>query len=34
MKNKRIGIVGAGIVGATTAFYLAKAGYSVTLYDY
>lgn len=33
MKNKRIGIVGAGIVGATTAFYLAKAGYSVTLYD-
>ena len=26
-------VVGAGITGITTAYYLAKAGYSVTIYD-
>lgn len=33
MKNQRIAVIGAGIVGATAAFYLSKAGYSVTIYD-
>ncbi len=32
-QNQEIAVVGAGIVGATTAFYLAKKGYSVTIYD-
>lgn len=31
--QKSIAIVGAGIVGATTAFYLSHAGYDVTIYD-
>ena len=26
-------VVGAGITGITTAYYLARAGYSVTIYD-
>ena len=26
-------VVGAGITGVTTAYYLAKAGYEVTIYD-
>ncbi|QQP70457.1 FAD-binding oxidoreductase [Carnobacterium sp. CS13] len=34
MNNKMpIAVVGAGIVGATTAFYLSAAGYAVTIYD-
>ncbi|MGX7417898.1 NAD(P)/FAD-dependent oxidoreductase [Carnobacterium gallinarum] len=33
MKNQEIAVIGAGIVGATAAFYLSKAGYSVTVYD-
>ncbi|MCA9766254.1 MAG: FAD-binding oxidoreductase [Carnobacterium sp.] len=34
MTNKQsIAIIGAGIVGATTAFYLSTAGYDVTIYD-
>ncbi|WP_192987705.1 NAD(P)/FAD-dependent oxidoreductase [Carnobacterium mobile] len=34
MNNKTsIAIVGAGIVGATTAFYLSAAGHAVTIYD-
>lgn len=30
---KKIGIIGAGIVGVTCAYYLKKEGYDVTLYD-
>lgn len=30
---KKIAVVGAGIAGITTAYYLAKEGYSVTVYD-
>ncbi|WP_034551396.1 NAD(P)/FAD-dependent oxidoreductase [Carnobacterium funditum] len=32
-KKESIAIVGAGIVGATTAFYLSSEGYDVTIYD-
>ena len=31
--SKRIAVVGAGIAGITTAYYLARDGYSVTVYD-
>lgn len=30
---KEAAVVGAGITGITTAYYLARAGYSVTIYD-
>ena len=30
---KKIAVIGAGITGVTTAYYLAKAGYSVTVYE-
>lgn len=33
MKHKTIAIIGGGIVGSTAAYYLAKAGYDVTLFD-
>lgn len=33
MSSLRIAIVGGGIVGSTAAYYLARAGYSVTLFD-
>ena len=33
MKNKKIAIIGAGIVGSTAAYKLAKAGHSVTIFD-
>lgn len=33
MKQKNIAIIGAGIVGSTAAFKLAKQGYSVTVFD-
>lgn len=33
MEMKEIGIVGGGIVGATAAYYLARAGFSVSLFD-
>lgn len=34
MNNKTsIAVIGAGIVGATTAFYLSAAGYAVSIYD-
>lgn len=32
-KRKHVAVVGAGIAGITTAYYLAKQGYSVTVYD-
>jgi D-amino-acid dehydrogenase len=31
--NKRIAVVGAGITGITTAYYLARAGYGVEVFD-
>ncbi|WP_288394318.1 FAD-binding oxidoreductase [uncultured Vagococcus sp.] len=31
--KKRIGIIGAGIVGSTTAYYLAKEGQEITVFD-
>lgn len=31
--SKRVAVVGAGIVGITTAYYLARQGYSVTVYE-
>lgn len=31
--SKRIAVIGAGITGITTAYYLAKQGYSVTVYE-
>lgn len=30
---KKVAVIGAGITGVTTAYYLAKAGYSVTVYE-
>lgn len=33
MKSENIGVLGAGIVGLSTALYLQKAGYKVTLID-
>jgi D-amino-acid dehydrogenase len=30
---KTVAVVGAGIAGITSAYYLTKAGYSVTVYD-
>ena len=33
MKNKRVAIIGAGITGLTTAFYLKKAGVSYTIFE-
>lgn len=30
---KKVGIIGGGIVGSVAAFYLARAGYDVTLFD-
>ena len=33
MDKTPIAIIGAGIVGATTAFYLSQQGYNVTIYD-
>jgi D-amino-acid dehydrogenase len=31
--NKQIAVVGAGITGITTAYYLAQFGYAITVYD-
>ena len=31
--TKSIAIIGAGIAGITTAYYLAREGYSVTVYE-
>ncbi|NEW63080.1 FAD-dependent oxidoreductase [Granulicatella sp. zg-ZJ] len=31
--KKRIAVIGGGIVGSTCAFYLAKAGHNITLFD-
>ncbi len=31
--GKNIGIVGGGIIGLTTAYYLTKAGHKVTILD-
>lgn len=31
--SKRIAVVGAGITGITTAYYLARAGYSIEVFD-
>lgn len=31
--TKRVAVVGAGIAGITTAYYLVKAGYSVSVYE-
>ena len=31
--TKRVAVVGAGITGITTAYYLARQGYSVTVYE-
>jgi D-amino-acid dehydrogenase len=31
--TKRVAVVGAGIAGIATAYYLARAGYSVTVYE-
>lgn len=33
MKKTSVAIIGAGIVGATSAYYLAKSGYKVTIFD-
>ena len=33
MTQTTIGIVGSGIVGSTAAYYLARAGYEVTVFD-
>ncbi|MBR7928062.1 FAD-binding oxidoreductase [Aerococcaceae bacterium zg-ZUI334] len=33
MAKESIAIIGGGIVGSTAAYYLAKAGYTVTLFD-
>lgn len=33
MTNLSIGIIGGGIVGSTAAYYLARQGYKVTLFD-
>lgn len=32
-KNKDVAVIGAGITGITTAYYLAKKGYRVTVYE-
>ncbi len=32
-KNKSIGIVGAGPCGLSAAYYLARSGYEVTIYE-
>lgn len=31
--NKKVAVIGAGIAGLTTAYYLAREGYSVTVYE-
>lgn len=33
MKNKKVGIIGSGISGTLTAYFLAKRGYIVTVYE-
>ncbi|MEL0091381.1 MAG: FAD-dependent oxidoreductase, partial [Rhodospirillales bacterium] len=31
--SKSIAVIGAGIVGLSVSYYIAKSGYQVTLYD-
>ena len=31
--NKKIGIIGGGVTGVITAIFLAKSGYSVTIFE-
>ena len=33
MSQKKIAVVGAGIVGLSTSYYLQSSGHQVTLYD-
>ena len=33
MKKKKIAVIGAGIVGLSTSFYLQSSGHQVSLYD-
>lgn len=33
MSQEKIGIIGGGIVGSTAAYYLARSGFNVTLFD-
>ena len=30
---KKVAVIGAGVVGITTAYYLKKAGFKVTVFD-
>ena len=33
MSHKRVAVIGAGIIGLSTAYYLQKTGYQVILID-
>ena len=33
MKNKKVAIIGAGIIGVTTAYELSLKGFKVTVFD-